>query len=129
MIDVQHYARESEDMLCVTFQGKLTQQEYLVFRPHLESTIRHYENLRLVFVMDANLRWDARSMWRELKFNSRHRSSIARLAVVAPTAAWRKWLFMACQPLSVREAAAFTSTEKRLAIAWAASGVSLRQPW
>jgi hypothetical protein len=72
-------------MLCVTFQGKLTQREYLAFRPHFGSTIRHYENLRLVVVMDEDLRWDARSTWRELKFDS----AIARLAVVAPTAAWR----------------------------------------
>lgn len=124
MIDVQHYARESEDMLCVTFQGKLTQREYLVFRPHLESTIRHYENLRLVFVMDDELCWDARSMWRFLKFDSRHRTSIARLAVAGGTESWRKWLFRACQHLNVREAMSFTSKEKRLAELWAGARVS-----
>ncbi len=43
MIDIQQYAREGENLICVTFQGQLTQREYLVFSPHLESTIRHYD--------------------------------------------------------------------------------------
>lgn len=128
MIDIQQFTREGDNLIRVCFQGKLTQREYQVFRPHLESTIRHYENLRLVFVMDEDLRWEARSMWRGLRFDSRHRTSIARLAVVGPSAAWRKWLLTACQPLNVQEAATFTALEKRLAVTWAGSRVSLRQP-
>jgi hypothetical protein len=111
-------------MICVLFEGRLTQQEYLVFRPQLESTIRHYEGLRLVFVMDDELRWEPRSMWRKLRFDSRHRTSVARLAVVGGSEAWRKWLLTACQHLDVQEAMSFSSIEKSLAWSWAGARMS-----
>lgn len=111
-------------MISVLFEGRLTQKEYLVFRPQLESTIRHYEGLRLVFVMDYELSWEPRSMWRKLRFDSRHRTSVARLAVVGGSEAWRKWILKACQPLKVREAMTFPSSYQRLAVAWAGSRCS-----
>lgn len=118
MIDFQYSQLDGKTLIQVSLSGRLTQREYAVFKPHFESEIRHYTNLRLLFDLDNSLSWDPRSCWRFLRFDSRNRSSIHKLAIIGPAPNWHRWLWAACRPLKVGQALPFTANQRPTAFAW-----------
>lgn len=100
MIEFDQYHRDEQTLIVVTMSGRLSERELKVFQPQFESEIRHHRDLRLLFRLSSDLSWEPRSNWRGLSFDSRHRTSVARLAVVGADPAWRRWVLKACAPLS-----------------------------
>jgi hypothetical protein len=101
MIEIDQYARGELTLISVSMSGRLTERELRVFLPHFESEIRHHKKLRLLMQLGLDLSWEPRSNWRSLSFNSRHSTSVSRLAVVGAERRWRQWLVKACASLSV----------------------------
>ena len=119
MIDVRRLVRWGRTPLVVVeLSGCLTQLEHQVFVPVIQSEIRHHNSLRLAFELDDELQWEARSQWRSLQFDPHSRSQILKLAVIGGSPAWQKWICGACQPLTVRQALLFTSSQKSRALNW-----------
>lgn len=118
MIEISHFTRAGDTMLVVDLRGRLTREQYESFRSQMESEIRHYPNLRLLFEIGADLKWDPRSDWRHLRFDSNHRTSIYKLAIVGGEHPWQKWLWAACLPMNIKEAAFFASSQRHLALVW-----------
>ena len=118
MIDIHLFTRGTHSLIAVKLEGLLTQAEYQVFLSHFESEIRHHADLRLFFEFEVNLSWEARSCWRSLKFDSRHRTSIAKMAVVGGGSAWHTWLQSACKPLNIARTFRFSASQRGQAVSW-----------
>lgn len=119
MIDIQRLQRGSDCLLVVEFDGRLTEREHKVFLPHFESEIRHHKDLRLLFLLADRMVWDVDSSWRRLRFDSRHRTSILKLAVVGGgSVLWHFWLAPACKPLSIATTLRFKNHERAEAASW-----------
>jgi len=122
LVDIQRSEQPNGQVLIkVSLSECLTQLEHQVFLTALESEIRHYQNLRLLFELDDHLTWEPRSMWRHLRFDSQHRPHISKLAIVGGGPVWQKWLWTACQPLRIQEAVLFSSSQKPSAFLWTES--------
>lgn len=117
MIDIQHLQKDNRDLIIVTLKGRLTAEEYDVFLPHFESEIRHFTDLLILFDLSDFEGWQARSLWRKLSFNSNHRTSLAKIAIVGPLRRTR-WMEKACRPLSYHTLKRFRSRESNIAHSW-----------
>ena len=82
MVDIQHFQKNADNLISVTLKGRLSTKEFDVFLPHFESEIRHFLGLRVLFDLRELKGWIATSQWRKLSFNSRHRTDLARIAIV-----------------------------------------------
>lgn len=118
MIGITLKASEKGALLIVRLSGKLQKAQFEPFRAQFESEIRHHQELRLCFIVDDQLRWDPRSKWPSLVFNSRHRTSISKLAIAGGGTTWQRWLQMACRPLLIQRARCFDSDQREYAMDW-----------
>ena len=116
MIDIQLLQKGADTLVICTLQGQLTAREYDVFLPQFESEIRHFTDLRVLFNVTELDGWCRGTPWRTLSFNSRHRTHVAKIAVVGPIYRAR-WMARACQPLSFKDLRRFPT--KDIADAWA----------
>ena len=117
MIDIQHLQKNRQDLITVTLKGRLSVEEYDGFRAHFESQIRHLENLFVLFDLRELRGWGLGSRWRKLSFDSNHRTSLARIAIVGPPRKTR-WMERACRPLSYRALEKFCSQDIDSAWSW-----------
>ena len=117
VIDVQYLKKNRQDLITVTLKGRLSVEEYDVFRAHFESEIRHLERLFVLFDLRALEGWALGSQWRKLTFDSNHRTSLARIAIVGPPRKTR-WMEKACRPLSYRALEKFCSQDIDSAWSW-----------
>ena len=117
MIVIENFSRGSESLMTVTLEGQLKESQYLQFLSHFESEVRHHKGLKLLFDLDKALRWEARSRWRSLKFDSHHHTSSSQLAVVGNDE-WQKWLVHACTPMSIQQIMLFSPYQLHLAKRW-----------
>ena len=117
VIDIQHLHKNGQDLITVALKGRLSVEEYDVFRAHFESEIRHLENLFVLFDLRELRGWGLGSRWRKLSFDSNHRTSLARIAIVGPPRKTR-WMERACRPLSYRDLERFSSRDIDSAWSW-----------
>lgn len=118
MIEISRFERRQRTILIIRLSGRLTKQQFEGFRAQVESEVRHHKNLRLMFEIADDLRWDPRSRWYQLRFDSRHHTSIYRLAVVGGDKPWQRWIWTACLPMSVEQGAFFSLAQKSQAYFW-----------
>lgn len=117
VIDIQYLKKNRQDLITVTLKGRLSAEGYDVFRAHFESEIRHLENLFVLFDLRGLEGWVLGSRWRKLTFDSNHRTSLARIAMVGPPRKTR-WMERACRPLSYRDLERFSSRDIDSAWSW-----------
>lgn len=117
MIDVQHFQHDADNILVVNLSGELTKAQYRVAFPHLESELGSYQKLRLLFDVRKLEGWEANTCWKNLSFNSRHRTDLQKIAVLGEQR-WKAWLSRACGPLSCSQLRQFSSPEEDEAFAW-----------
>jgi hypothetical protein len=118
VINVRRSHHEGQTpLVVVSLSDCLTQLEHQVFLPILESEMRLHNDLRLLFELDDGLHWEPRSRWRSLRFAA-HPTLVHKLAIVGGEPSWQKWIWTACQPLTVRQALLFSSEQKPSALAW-----------
>lgn len=104
----------------VEVSGKLTKEDYEVFRPLIESLIDKHGKIRILFEMSNFHRWDAGALWEDIKFDSKHYSDIEKLAMVGEKK-WEEWMAKICRPFTTAEIKYFDASEKAEAEAWIAS--------
>ena len=117
MIDIQHLQKHGIDLITVALKGRLTAEEYNIFRAHFESEIRHLENLHVFFDLRMLEGWALGSQWRRLSFDSKHRTSLAKIAIVGPPRKTR-WMERGGRPLSYRKLKKFCTQDIDSAWAW-----------
>ena len=117
MIDIQHLGHCENNLILVKFTGKLTAKEHGIFLAHFESEIRHYKGLRVFFDLREVEGWFPTTGWRKLTFISRHRTDLAKIAIVGSP---RRtiWMKRACLPLSYQEMKRYLSKHFDSALWW-----------
>jgi hypothetical protein len=123
MIDIQHLQKDNRDLIIVTLTGRLTTEEYDVFLPHFESEVRHFTDLLVLFDLREFEGWRAGSLWRKLSFNSNHRTSIEKIAVVGSMKG-ATLIKKACKPLSYGSIKRFRSRDMDVAQSWIVESIT-----
>ncbi len=116
MIDIQHFQRGADSIFTISLKGELTTKQYQVAFAHLESEMRAYQKLRLLFDLRSFQGWGKAKCWEDLSFNSSHRTNVSKIAAFGE-AKWREWLRHACEPLNA-EFRAFESNQENKAFTW-----------
>ena len=75
----------------VRVTGRLSDDDYKIFVPRMESLIQQWGRLRMLFEMVDDFQgWDLSSAWQEFKFQAKHMKDVKRVAVVG-NKKWEQW--------------------------------------
>lgn len=97
MIDVEKLQNGAQNLFVVRAQGRLSEREYRVAFPQIESDLDSHKNLLVLFDLRELEGWEAGSRWTQLKFDSGHRT-VRRVGVLGDKR-WRRWIRRSCRPL------------------------------
>jgi SpoIIAA-like len=125
VIDFMQLERDEKTLFLVTLCGRLTAEQYRVFPPQFESELPAHDALSLLFDLREFKGWEPMSRWKRLSFDSKHRTSVARVAIVGPLR-WRIWMARACVPLGCPETREFLSKSIDGAFNWLGEGLGRR---
>jgi hypothetical protein len=78
--------------------GKLMHADYDRFVPLLEQHIREDGSVRVLVVFHDFAGLEARALWDEMKFDTKHCRDVERCAIVGETA-WEEWSTRLARPL------------------------------
>ncbi len=87
----------SDDLIEVKMSGKLHKGDYDEFVPGIEAIIERAGKVRFLMIMEDFHGWDMAAVWEDTKFDMKHHSDIARLAMVGD-AKWEEWMAKVCRP-------------------------------
>lgn len=99
MIDFEKLKSGDKNLFIIRVIGRLSEKEYRVAFPQIESDLGSHHNLRVLFDLQKLEGWDPGSRWKSLRFDSRHPTEIHRVGVVT-SYRWERWIRSACRPLS-----------------------------
>lgn len=91
MIDIEYLQNGEKNLFIVRVGERLSEREYRVAYPQLESDLNTYENLLVLFDLQELEGWDSGSRWKSLRFSSRQPRDIHRVGVVAGYR-WERWI-------------------------------------
>ena len=112
MIDFEKLQSGSRNLFVLRARGRLSEREYRVAFPQIESDLGSHRNLLVLFDLQDLEGWDAGSRWKSLRFDSRHRTDVERIGFVGDQR-WERWIRRACRPLKC-PVRSFESIEKSL---------------
>ncbi len=78
--------------------GKLMHADYQTFVPLLEKHIQEHGSVRVMAVFHDFAGLEARALWDEMKFDTKHCRDVERCAIVGETA-WEEWSTKLAKPL------------------------------
>ena len=107
----------AQKYLSVTVSGKLQTADYARLVPQVERLIRSHGKLHILLILYDFHGWTAGAMWEDIKFDARHFSDIAKLAVVGE-AKWEKGMAAFCKPFTAAKVRYFSQEEIAAAQAW-----------
>lgn len=89
--------KPDSSVIAVRASGKLTHADYEEFIPLFEKKIEGTGKLRILFELHDFHGWDAKAMWDDIKFETKHCRQIEKCAVVGEKS-WEAWLIRLCAP-------------------------------
>ena len=104
-------------VLEVQVRGKFTHDDYLQFAPRFEALLKQHEKLNVLFHMVDFHGWEVAAIWDDIKFDVKHFSDIARLAMVGDKK-WEKGMSVFCRPFTGAKIRYFDSSALSQARAW-----------
>jgi stage II sporulation SpoAA-like protein len=99
MIDLKRHRDGNQNLLVVQISGRLSEREYRVGIPQIESDLDSLKNLLLLFDLQELEGWDSGTRWKSLKFSSSRDSNDIRRVGVVGRHKWKRWIRGACRPL------------------------------
>ena len=112
MIDFEKLQSGTRNLFVLRAKGRLSEREFRVTFPQIESDLGSYQNLLVLFDLQDLEGWDAGSRWKSLRFDSRHKTDVERVGLVGDRR-WERWIRRACRPLKC-PIRSFESIEKSL---------------
>lgn len=109
--------RTESPVVEVHLSGKLSKEDYQHFAPELERQIEQHGKINLLVFLEDFHGWSAGALWEDIKFDVKHFSDIARLAIVGERK-WEKGMAKFCQPFTTAEVRYFDRFEADEAQAW-----------
>lgn len=98
MVELDKLQKGEENLFLIRISGKLSEREYRVAFPQIESDLGSHRNLLVLFDLRELEGWASGTRWKSLKFSSRHLTDIRRVGVVGEYR-WERWIRSACRPL------------------------------
>jgi len=111
--------KKTGKILEVAVGGKITKEDYEHFVPEIESLLKEYGKIRVLFDMHDFHGWTAGALWEDIKFDARHFSDIERLAIVGEKR-WQKGMAAFCRPFTRARIRYFDRAQADLARQWLA---------
>lgn len=112
--------RNEGDLLRIRAGGRLSGEDYNKFVPEFERVERGSAGrIAMLIELEPDFTgWDLGGLWRELKFDARHKDSFGRIAIVGDKN-WEEWGTKASDPLFTAEMRFFERDEIAAATRWA----------
>lgn len=113
-------AKRPDGIVHIQASGQLKAEDYVAFVPQFERVAqREAGTLAMVIDLAPDFSgWDLGGLWRELKFDARHRESFGRIAIIGD-AKWEEWGTKITDPFFRAEMKFFEPSERRAAEDWA----------
>lgn len=117
---------EENGLLRIRASGQLESSDYDDFVPRFEQLVgRKPGKMPMVIELAPDFSgWDLGGLWRDLKFDVRHKDSFGRIAIVGDNQ-WEEWGTEVFDPLFRAEMEFFHPTERQAAEVWARSDESM----
>ena len=116
-------AIEDNGLLLIRADGTLSDSDYDRFVPFFERVAARVPGAvpMLIELAPDFSGWDMGGLWRDLKFDAKHKDSFGRIAMVADSS-WEEWGTKLFDPLFRAEMRFFTPVERVAAESWAREG-------
>ena len=110
---------ESTSTSAVGFRltGKLHDDDYQLFVPHLDRAIQEQGKLRLLVQFHEFEGWDLHALWDDIKFATTHCTKFERIAMVGDSK-WEEWMAKICKPFTMAKIKYFETADIEKAWAW-----------
>jgi hypothetical protein len=105
----------------VKASGLLVDEDYDKFVPYMEHLIERWGKLRMLFDMQECTGWSPTGAWHELKFQSKHRKDLKKVAVVGDEK-WAEWATRFSKLFTGSDVRFFDASDVEDARAWILSG-------
>jgi hypothetical protein len=101
----------------VHVSGKLGTEDYATWVPRIESMIRQYGKIRILFDMHEFHGWSGGALWEDIKFDIKHFADIERIAMVGESR-WQHGMAAFCRPFTSAKVRYFPREEEEAARRW-----------
>lgn len=98
MIESEKLQNGNQNLFIIRLRGRLTEREYRVAFPQIESDLGSHSNLLVLFDVQELEGWETGARWKGLRFDSRHPTDVRRISIVGDRR-WERWIRRACRPL------------------------------
>ena len=113
-------------ILEVKVSGKLAHEDFKLFMQSFDELVKRHVRIRILCDLVSFDGWEASAMWDEIKWDVKHFSDIARLAVVGAKT-WEEQLSLFCGPFTSAEIRYFDQTRAADARTWLEGRLSGQQ--
>jgi hypothetical protein len=114
---IEPLPQRSEKILGFKMSGKLHDEDYKQFVPAIEAAITKAGKIRLLAQFVDFHGWDARALWDDIKFSTKHCLDLERIALVGDKT-WEKWMAKVCKPFTMAKIRYFDAAEIDQAWNW-----------
>jgi hypothetical protein len=97
--------------------GKLHDEDYKMFVPLVDAEIAKEGKVNILAQFHDFHGWDVAAAWNDIKFATRHCTTIKRVALVGEKN-WEKWMAKVCKPFTLAKLRYFDVSELEAAKAW-----------
>ena len=113
--------KRADGVLHIFADGQLTTEDYVDFVPRFEALAGSGPAPMLIELGPAFTGWSLAALWRDLKFDYRHREKFGRMAVIGDQR-WEKWGTELTDPLFPGARRFFERLEAEQAEKWLRGG-------
>ena len=105
----------------ITIRGRLTSEDYDLFVPLVKQIIDAQGAISLLVKVSDFEGWSPKALWRDLAFDMKHYTDVARFALVAEQPRM-KWLAVLAKPFTAAEVRFFEERDVEQARNWVCDG-------
>ncbi|PXA05064.1 STAS/SEC14 domain-containing protein [Coraliomargarita sinensis] len=114
-------AETQGDFAAVECSEKLTDIDFQVITPELETQIEEYHKIALFLELKNFHGWTGSALWADTKFDLKHHNDFTRIAIVGDKK-WEEWLSKLWKPFTSAELRYYEASERKMAMSWASGG-------
>lgn len=109
------------DFVAIECSEKLTELDFQVLTPELETQIEEYHKIALFWEMKDFHGWTGSALWADTKFDLKHHNDFTRIAMVGDKT-WEEWMAKLVKPFTTAKIRYYDSAQRDIALRWASGG-------
>jgi len=114
---IEQLEKSQGKVLGFKLSGKLHDEDYKHFQPKVEQVLAKGGKVRLLAQFHDFHGWDAKALWDDIKFSTKHCADVERIALVGEKT-WEKWMAKVCAPFTMAKVRYFDTAEVEDAWNW-----------